>query len=194
MNKRGVNVLVIILVVFLIIAITASVFVFYNSPSSKTSTTKDSVIKGGTQSSTIKDCGTSIDCLISAANNCDKAKMEFTSNVDLFGIKQATTSYYELKGIQSNKCLFYFRTDDVNLQFSDSLIKKMKDDGASQSDIDKQLQESQAMATKLEGRDGTCSADSQRLSTVFNQWKEGSFSTSDFDNMDCSGKYFDPQI
>ena len=103
--------------------------------------------KPAAQGSAIKDCGTNMDCFIDAARNCQKAKTKFTSEVNIFGIEQKTFSNYELKGMQSGKCVFYFITENVELKFSEELVQQMKSGGASQAEIDKQLEESQNLAT-----------------------------------------------
>ena len=133
-----------------------------------------------------------MDCFIDAARNCQKAKTKFTSEVNIFGIEQKTFSNYELKGMQSGKCVFYFITENVELKFSEELVQQMKSGGASQAEIDKQLEESQNLATThIEGKDGTCNFETQRLVSLFTQWKKGTFSTKDFKDVDCSGRYFE---
>ena len=184
MNKKGANLPVIMLVILLIVVAIVLFFVFYNSQNSNTKAI----------ASKIKDCGMDMDCFIDAAKNCQKAKIIFTSKINLFGIEQTTSSYYEIKGMQSDKCLFYLRTESVDLQFSDALIQQMKNGGASQVEIDKQLQESQNSAKLLEGRDGICNIETQKLATLLSKWKQGSFSTEDFKNVDCNGKYFESKF
>ncbi|MBS3077596.1 hypothetical protein J4233_04970 [Candidatus Pacearchaeota archaeon] len=198
MNKRGFSLLWIILPLLLVILVVLSVFVFYNSqkPEEKTisTNTNPKSTQGTTQSSTIKDCETDMACFIDAAKSCQKSKALFTGTVNLFGIEQTTSSYYELKGIQSDKCLFYIRTEDVELQFSEELIQQMQTSGASQTEINQQLQESQNLANQLKGRDGTCNIETQRLVTLLTGWQQGDFSTEDLEGVDCSGRYFESEL
>ena len=196
MNEKGANLPVIILSIFLVIAILIGIFIFFNSKNSNiaTTSTNSQNTQGNTKSSTIKECGSNMNCFIDSARNCQKAKIMSTTNIDLFGIEQTTSSYYELKGMQSGKCLFYLRTESVDLELSDELIQQMKSDGASQAEIDRQLQDSQNLAEQLEGRDGTCKIETQKLVTLLTDWKQGKFSTEDLKNVGCSGSFFSQEL
>ncbi len=198
MNKKGANLPIIVLSVLLIIVIIVIVFMFYNfqSPNTKTTTTKTNSkeVKRVTQDFIIKECSTDMNCFIDAAKVCQKAKTRFTTEVNLFGIEQTTQSYYELKGTQSGKCLFYIKTENVELQFSEELVQQMQSGGASQEEINQQLQHSQNLATQLGGRDGTCNIEAQRLVTLLIGWQQGDFSTEDFEGVDCSGEYFESEL
>ena len=54
------------------------------------------------------DCGTSIDCFISASKSCSPAKTVYTATVDVFGVKQTSTLFLEIKGEESGRCIFIY--------------------------------------------------------------------------------------
>lgn len=89
------------------------------------------------------DCQTSIDCLISASENCSPAKALYSISSDLLGVKQTTTPLLEITGEVTGKCLFYLRTERVDLEFPANTSQEVTNQ---QKEIFK----------KLEGRDGTC--------------------------------------
>ncbi len=59
------------------------------------------------------DCGKNLDCFISNAETCNLAKVIYNYETKLFGIwSKSNTMYYELKGIESEKCLFYLKQEE----------------------------------------------------------------------------------
>ena len=65
-----------------------------------------------------------------------------TVTTDIFGVKQKTASYYEIRGLEAGKCIFYLRTEKVDLTFPP---------GTSQDIVEQQKE----IYKKLEGRGGT---------------------------------------
>jgi len=128
-----------------------------------------------------KDCGTDFDCFIAASQSCEQAKGTSQITTTIFGVQQTTASSLEIKGIQSGKCLFYLKTEKIELTFPPSVPQ---DTVQQQKDIYK----------KLEGRDGTCKFNTTDLTAVLTRWKAGNFSTEDFKVAECEGSYFSNQI
>ena len=83
------------------------------------------------------------------------------------------------------------KTNNINLQYSDDLLKMMKDGGATQEQIDEQLALTKDQYTSIIGKEGTCVGDSSVMSSMLKRWEQGTSSTSDWDNFECSGPYFD---
>jgi hypothetical protein len=78
-----------------------------------------------------------------------------------------------------------------NVTFSQELIQKMLSSGATNEQIKQREQESSKMAQSTIGRDGTCGfSNTNDLVNLLNKWKEGNFSTEDFQGIDCKGEYF----
>jgi hypothetical protein len=142
------------------------------------------------------DCGTSIDCLISASKTCSPAKAISAATADIFGAKQTTNSFLEIKGEEAGKCIFYIRTEKIDLAFSSSIPQEI-------------VNQQKAIYKKLEGRDGTCKFNPSDLTAMLTRWKEGNFQSGtvsckltpsgnvcktesgDFGVAECKGKYFE---
>ena len=108
------------------------------------------------------DCGTNMDCFIQASQNCNPAKVTHIVTTDILGVKQTTTSYYEIKGLEAGKCVFYLRTEKIDLTFPPEIPQDIVDQ---QKEIYK----------KLEGRDGSCKFNTNDLAAMLSRWKEGNF-------------------
>ena len=138
----------------------------------------------------IADCKTDFDCFIKASKGCNQAKMTHTSTVNIFGMIQTTTSFFEIKGIEEDKCIFYIRNEKNDLKFSDEIIQQMLANGITQEQIQEQEQEANKNADLAEGIDGTCRFNTNDLTLTLNKWKMGEFSTDDYSIAECSGKMF----
>jgi uncharacterized protein YpmB len=127
------------------------------------------------------DCGTNLDCFISASQNCSPARVNYTMTLSLFGVNETTTSHLEIRGIESGKCNFYIRTEKIDLVFPPNIP---------QATVDQQKE----LYKQLEGRDGTCKFNISDLASMLNRLKVGHFSTTDFSVADCTGNYFSHQM
>lgn len=96
-----------------------------------------------TKSSDSIYCDTDWDCFIKASQGCNSANFTNIVTIEIFGVKQTTTSYFEIKGLNASKCTFYLRTEKINLTSPPKISQNVVD------------QEKEAYK-KLEGRDGTC--------------------------------------
>lgn len=136
------------------------------------------------------NCGTNLDCLIEASKDCSPAKVTHITTVDLFGMRQTTTSFLEIKGLETGKCIFYIRTENVDIEFSNELVQQMLSGGATQEEITQQEQEANAQADITEGLDGTCKFNTDDLTAMLNRWKIDAFSTEDWAVAECEGEMF----
>jgi hypothetical protein len=123
------------------------------------------------------DCGDDLDCFIEASKDCELSSVNYTVVIPFFEVNQTTTSSLEVKGMESNKCIFYIKTEKIELDYPSSV---------SQETVDEQ----KAMYKNLEGRDGTCKFDTKDLTDMLTRWNEGKYSTKDWDGADCTGDYF----
>jgi hypothetical protein len=123
-----------------------------------------------------------MDCFISASRNCAPAKVIHVATIDIFGIKQITKSFLEIKGKEKDKCVLYLRTEKIDLEFPTNTPQEI---------VNKQ----KAVYKKLEGKDGVCKFNLNDLITILTKWKAGNFYFSteggDFAKAECKGKYFE---
>lgn len=165
---------------------------------------KESEIQKNTIATTTKkittdqifDCGTTVnfqkfECFISAAKNCSPTKITSTVQADLFGLISESTTFYEIKGWQENKCVFYIKSMSGKVTFSQETIQRLLDSGTTNEQIKQQEQELSETAQLIANRDGICKfVNTSNLISLLNKWQEGSFSTNDFKGVDCKGEYF----
>ncbi len=139
------------------------------------------------------DCGTDLDCIINASEDCSLAKMTYIITTNLAGIIQETTSYYELKGMEIYRCLFYTKHKNIDITYSEDLIQTMLGGGATQEEINQQLQETNEQYDIFEGKEGVCKYPLSNLTIRLNEWKQGifKFSTQDAQRYNCSGSLYE---
>ncbi len=139
----------------------------------------------------IKDCNDDFGCFVLASETCTPAKVNNKITTNIFGVLQETDSDYELKRSDAGKCIFSLKTNHINLRYSEELLKMMKDGGVPQEQIDQQLQQTKDQYKTFIGKEGNCGGDSTVISSMLKRWEQGTFSTSDWDNLECSGPYFE---
>lgn len=127
------------------------------------------------------DCKSDLDCFIEESKNCNPSKVINTITTDIFGVKQITTSFFEIKGMESDKCIFYIRTDKIDLTFPPETAQKI-------------VNQQKEIYQKLEGRDGNCKFKTGDLTAILIRWKAGNLSSDDFKTAECSGKMFEASL
>lgn len=123
------------------------------------------------------DCKQNFDCFIQASQNCKLAKVDYTTTTDIFGVKQTTKSFFEIKGAETTKCTFFLRTEKIDLEFPNSVPPEI-------------ISQQKEIYKKLEGRSGSCQFNTSDLTAMLSKWKQG-ISTEDFKAAECSGTYFE---
>jgi len=195
-NQKGFSLIVIILIIIGILIVTGGIYYFVTQKPAQPEQPV-SIPTPEEKPSGPLNCGTFIDCLISASKTCSPAKTTNTVTVDIFGVKQTTTSFLEIKGMEANKCIFYIKTEKIDLSFPPEMP----------SDVINQQKE---LYKKLEGRDGTCKFAVNDLTAMLERWKRGDYSSGeiscklkpdgtsecttvggDFGVAECEGKYFE---
>jgi len=137
------------------------------------------------------DCQTDIDCFIEASANCQPVTVTHTVTIDMFGLVMTSRAFLEIKGLEADKCVFYMKTEQIDIEFSEELIQQMLAGGATQEQIEEQekaANEQADMAT--EGADGACRFDTADLTAMLLRWQEGTFSSEDWAVAECSGDMF----
>ncbi len=127
------------------------------------------------------------DCFIDASRNCNKSNFTNILSFEIFGINITTTSYYELKGLENSQCIFYLRTEEQHINFTEESIQQMIDAGTTPTEIEKSEREVNEQSNLLEGRDGQCKIKGKDLSNLLLKWKNGTFSGSFSCNLTSEG-------
>ena len=134
------------------------------------------------------------DCYSRAVETCQKANVTITKSLDLFGIIVTATSYSEIRGGEKDACTIYFRTEKVNVKYSEELIRKMEERGQTQQDIEQAEWEANKEADATEKTEGVCTFKTENLVALLQKWKRGSFSTDDWKGVNCRGIVFDQNV
>ncbi|MEM0473554.1 MAG: hypothetical protein QXF88_02435 [Candidatus Aenigmatarchaeota archaeon] len=159
----------------------------------------------------IIDCQNDMQCFIQASKNCKPSNVTHDSTIGFFGILITTKSYYEIKGLENNKCVFYIRNEKINVNFSDELVQQILDSGETQEKIDQELENYNSQYDAIEGRDGTCKFNSNDLAEMLTRWKDGKYSLGASCKLtpegaqcesngdwsvaeDCQGSYFNQEL
>lgn len=131
------------------------------------------------------------DCLITAAKNCSLANISNTTRINIFGAVTESVIFYEIRGWQENKCIFYIKSIKNDIVYSQELVQKILDSGATNEQIEQQEKEMSKTAQSTAGRDGVCRfTDAAKLVDLLNKWGQGKFSSDDLKGIDCEGEYF----
>jgi len=132
------------------------------------------------------DCGTDFNCFIEASENCGLAQLYWTYSADIFNMISTSTTFIELRGIESNKCIYYQKTESNSVRYSDELVQQLLNGGATQGEIDQAEQEANESAQNTVGTGLVCSFDINDLTLMLERWKDGNI-TSGFhcDGYEC---------
>ena len=80
--------------------------------------------------------------------------------------------------MDGGKCVLYLRTEKIDLVFPPEVPKETVD-------------EQKALYKTREGLSGICKFTPSEMTSLMTRWSEGSYSTEDFANADCTGPYFE---
>lgn len=122
------------------------------------------------------------DCIIEASEACDPAFISITLSYNYLKMVDVTAAaFFEIRGLEENRCFFYVRVDKIDIWFSPIVPKKTVDEAG-------------ALADQLRGAEGICRFETADLTALLYKWREGSFSLKDFDVAECEGEYFDQDV
>ncbi len=141
-----------------------------------------------------EDCGDNIDCFIENAEQCSYVSFEYFTSANFFGVVQNTTTYYELRGFEGDKCLLYNKYLDVSGAYGEELVNVSLENGMSQEEIDEANNELNNNFDELiEGKDSLCKYPVAELVEMIVGWKEGSVSGSseDVEKYECIGSFYE---
>ncbi len=130
-------------------------------------------------------------CFIEESRDCSPANFTHRPSVGIFGINQTTTSYLEIRGEEEGRCVLYIRTEEVELEFTEPLVEQMLNSGLTEEQVEQQEQESREQAKMSEGREGLCRFETEDITSMLTRWKDGNFSTEDYEVAECEGSMFE---
>jgi hypothetical protein len=157
------------------------------------------------------DCGEDFDCFVTQSETCSIASVDRSIFTNLFGVDQTTNSYYELRGWDDGKCVFYLKYGDLLVEYSDDLVQSLIDNGETLEEVQQREDDLNVLYDGLEGREGSCRFESSDLNAMLERWNNGQYSggascslngnewectyTGDFEAAEsCEGEYFNPNL
>ena len=156
---------------------------------------EETISMGPSETTGFNDCKSNFQCFIDASKNCEKTKVKKTYKTNVLGVEKTISNYYELRGIEDDKCLFYLRVESIDIEYSKELIWSMIDSGISK-DVIKQREKVENIQTNAkEGSEETCKIKTSDLTSVLETWKSDSLKVGIFPNevlsyAGCRGSYF----
>ena len=144
----------------------------------------------GTQVSVtnLGDCGADISCFISAVRSCRNTIVEWTSNVNIFGVfNQTTKAQLALNGPDANgNCSFSDRVDDVTVHATTQAADFARANGISETQTREQIATTEAQLKKTVGVTTRCTFTTSYLLKMLVNWSNGQISSRDFAPGSCS--------
>lgn len=135
------------------------------------------------------------DCFLAEAADCSEAKLE-TNVTHTLGIIDTTIhSLYEIRGIESDKCVFYIEYLDYYVNVDEiEFLEGLEEYGiildetrvTQETEIIEQ-EETEKLRSEYKNKHYTCKFETSDLVALLNNWKQGTSSTSDFDDGECTG-------
>ncbi|MBW3018593.1 hypothetical protein KY329_00200 [Candidatus Woesearchaeota archaeon] len=142
---------------------------------------------------TVTDCD-DIDCFYDALDDdCHLAELTWTTEDYNSTHEVDITTYMEIiKKTTEDECKVYFKTKDLELAFTADYIDDLKDDfNYTTAEVQELEDDAQDDADYVVGYDWTCYFDNTNdLKAVLNDWEDGDYGFTEFENYDCDGDYF----
>ena len=92
---------------------------------------------------------------------------------------------------ENGKCYFSLKVNNVDYEYSQELIAMMKEQDASDSEIERNLEITKKDSVNLHGKEGECLGEKSAVEGLLKKWDKGSFASSDWDSLECVGEFFD---
>ncbi len=144
------------------------------------------------QSQEMLNCGINIDCFIDASEDCTLANLTNNLSINFLGWVQNQSAYYEIRGLESNKCLLYTKILNVFGKYDNETRQGFLNQNMTNEEIDQQEQQmNTALATTI-GKYGICKYPVSNLTKLFTDLKAGNISgsSSDTENYNCTGTIY----
>lgn len=165
-----------------------------NSVNNSANNTNNSNIELGESSLKI-NCSEDINSFISASETCSPFRTICNSSLNVFGVGvfENVTTNYEIKGLESENCIFYFEYANITIYYSSEFEKAALNEGVTKEQIDAQLEETNQEYKKLIGKNSTCHYPIADLTAMISGWKAGNISGSsdDYKKYNCIGSLYE---
>lgn len=165
--------------------------------SKKTTTTEKIEEKKIVKNENIQNCKNDLSCMIEASKTCQLSKVNTTYTLNMMGVNLTFDDYYEIKGMVGEKCLFYLKTNDLNIKYSDSMKQLLIEQGMSEIEISDYEKIGKIEAQQsYNGKDAICFFDkTDSLTNLLNNWLANDRITIGItDVASCSGELINSSI
>jgi len=102
------------------------------------------------------DCGTDVDCFIYQAENCTLSNLTYESNPNNVNWTQTDTIFFEIKGLNEEKCEIYGKLLDSYRNFTEAGRTALEDEGKNSTEIDQIEQQINNELFSMIGNSETC--------------------------------------
>jgi len=161
--------------------------------------------------SNVTDCGTDLACFIQASRTGSLAKVNYTMAVDFFGMFLANTDALAIKGKDGDKLLFSQKTISADAAATQAMVTAAQAKGISDAgmaevvrtgkglwevmqaasvglspEAEKQLSSARESQRARIGTGKECSFPQPALTVMLERWRDGKFSSSDYDPGQCT--------
>jgi len=127
---------------------------------------------------------------IESSKTCSPSNVICSNYFDMNGIITTNEIYYEIKGLESDKCIFYLKYNNVKLEYTEEFNQYSLSQGKTQEEIDEQFQQQKDSLDLNIGKDETCKLNQNDLTTMLNNWRDGGVSITDLNKDNCNGVLF----
>lgn len=154
----------------------------------ETANSKDDGTKSGEM---IKCDDDDDDCFIRAAKTCQPAAFTNNETVEMGANIFSKTDYFEIRGGDKDECKLYTKVLKWDVTPNEKWLAELQKRGEKPPEVDEEMKTFNDKRMKdAIGTDGVCTFAAAKLAALFEHWKKGSFSTSDYKGAHCQGTYF----
>ena len=140
------------------------------------------------------DCGSDMSCFADNVKLCKSAKVLYAPFNILSIIDVDLLDYFEVKG-NASECTIYIERLEANFAYTQFGIDTLKEEGNTDEEIEKITKQYENWYGDMIGDTATCvSSDLEALVKPFSMLAEGSLSTRMWDDLNCNGEYFTPDM
>ncbi|MFH1500591.1 MAG: hypothetical protein ABIE22_01455 [archaeon] len=122
---------------------------------------------------------------ISASKNCQLASLAHPSTVILDGIQRTNTNYYEIRGMEAEKCLLFIERKDIQVSYTEFFKSQLLSSGFTEDQIIQQENSLKELNTLLIGTNSTCRFEKDDLVEILEKWDKDGFRISDLFLAQC---------
>jgi hypothetical protein len=142
------------------------------------------------------DCNKDWSSFVDASETCSPFNIICNSTIDLFGtggVLQNISKYYEIKGLNNEKCTFYFKYNSLIIYYSEESIQNALSQGTTQEEINQDLETINSDYSYLIGMNSTCYYPVSDLTSMISGWDEAYFSglPGDVEMYNCIGSIYE---